>query len=60
MLIDRKKVCIAISHNTIFDSELKSQAWKLKIWQDSNYVRRGDAFPTVERRGYLAYKRNGY
>ncbi|MCV2867447.1 choline-sulfatase [Defluviimonas sp. WL0002] len=24
--------------------------------QNSNYVRRGDAFPTVERRGYLHYK----
>ena len=23
--------------------------------QGSNYVRRGDAFPTVERRGYLPY-----
>jgi len=24
--------------------------------QNTNYVRRGDAFPTVERRGYLAYR----
>ena len=24
--------------------------------QDSHYVRRGDAFPTIERRGYLPYK----
>ncbi|WP_417208578.1 choline-sulfatase [Antarctobacter sp.] len=24
--------------------------------QNTNYVRRGDAFPTVERRGYLPYK----
>mgnify|MGYP000461363042 CR=1 FL=1 len=26
------------------------------LTQNTNYVRRGDAFPTVERRGYLAYK----
>ena len=26
------------------------------LQQNTNYVRRGDAFPTVERRGYLAYK----
>ena len=25
------------------------------LQQNTNYVRRGDAFPTVERRGYLAY-----
>lgn len=24
--------------------------------QNANYVRRGDVFPTVERRGYLHYK----
>lgn len=26
------------------------------LTQNTNYVRRGDAFPTVERRGYLHYK----
>jgi choline-sulfatase len=26
------------------------------LQQDGNYVRRGDAFPAVERRGYLPYK----
>jgi len=26
------------------------------LTQNTNYVRRGDAFPTVERRGYLPYK----
>ena len=26
------------------------------LQQNTNYVRRGDAFPTVERRGYLVYK----
>jgi len=27
------------------------------LQQNSQYVRRGDAFPEVERRGYLAYKK---
>jgi choline-sulfatase len=26
------------------------------LTQNTNYVRRGDAFPTVEQRGYLPYK----
>ncbi len=26
------------------------------LQQNTNYVRRGDAFPAIERRGYLAYK----
>jgi len=26
--------------------------------QNTNYVRRGDAFPTIERKGYLPYSKN--
>ena len=29
------------------------------LTQNTNYVRRGDAFPTIERRGYLNYREKG-
>jgi len=45
----------------LIDSALSK--WREEIWdfvprpltQNTNYVRRGDAFPNVERRGYLQY-----
>ncbi len=36
----------------------REETWDFEprlLQQDNRYVRRGDAFPTVERRGYLAY-----
>lgn len=40
---------LAIGRQEIWDFTPRS------LTQNTNYVRRGDAFPTVERRGYLAY-----
>jgi len=46
----------------LIDSALatgRAECWDFiprPLSQNTNYVRRGDAFPTVERRGYLRYK----
>ncbi len=50
------------SERKLVDSALmlgREERWDFiprPLQQDAFYVRRGDAFPTVERRGYLAYK----
>jgi len=49
------------SERKLVDSALsagRNEAWDFvpgPLTQNTNYVRRGDAFPDVERRGYLAY-----
>jgi len=49
---ERKLVDSALSVGRIEQWDFQPRA----LQQNTNYVRRGDAFPEVERRGYLNYK----
>jgi choline-sulfatase len=49
--INRKLIDTALS----IGREEKWDFTPRPLTQNTNYVRRGDAFPTVERRGYLHY-----